>query len=73
MIILMPNVVLYGRMGTNTRVVGILKMMMMMMRPVLGKAKIKDIVYNGIFDAAHMRGSRFKCECYDLKTTRAQH
>ena len=62
MIILMPNVVLSGRMGTNTRVVGILKMMMMMMRPVLGKAKIKDIVYNGIFDAAHMRGSRFKCE-----------
>ena len=72
MIILMPNVVLYGRMGTNTRVVGILKMMMMMW-PFLGKAKIKDIVYNGIFDAAHMRGSRFKCECYDLKTTRAQH
>ena len=71
MIILMPNVVLYGRMGPNTRVVGILKMMMMW--PVLGKAKIKDIVYNGIFDAAHMRGSRFKCECYDLKTTRAQH
>ena len=72
MIILMPNVVLSGRMGTNTRVVGILKMRMMTW-PVLGKAKIKDIVYNGIFDAAHMRGSRFKCECYDLKTTRAQH